>query len=50
MKVTGHKTASMFKRYADLFTDAEQQARPRSTEPPPRMAGSAAGQRPGCDG
>jgi integrase len=27
MTVTGHKTASMFKRYADLFTDEEQRAR-----------------------
>jgi integrase len=27
MKVTGHKTPSMFKRYADLFTDDELRAR-----------------------
>jgi integrase len=32
MKVTGHKTASMFKRYADLFTDPEQQARQREAQ------------------
>jgi len=26
MKITGHKTASMFKRYADLFSDEEKRA------------------------
>jgi hypothetical protein len=26
MKITGHKTSSMFKRYADLFSDEEQWA------------------------
>ena len=26
MKLTGHKTASMFKRYADLFSDEEKRA------------------------
>jgi hypothetical protein len=29
MKLTGHKTASMFKRYADLFTDEEVRAQQR---------------------
>jgi hypothetical protein len=27
MEVTGHKTASMFKRYADLFSEEEKRAR-----------------------
>ena len=26
MKITGHKTSSMFKRYADLFSDEEKRA------------------------
>lgn len=26
MKITGHKTASMFTRYADLFSDEEKRA------------------------
>ncbi len=27
MEATGHKTLSMFRRYADLFTDEEKRAR-----------------------
>jgi len=27
MKITGHKTASMFKRYTDLFSEEEERAR-----------------------
>jgi hypothetical protein len=30
MKITGHKTSSMFKRYADLFSDEEQRAQERA--------------------
>ena len=29
MKITGHKTSSMFKSYADLFSDEEQRAQQR---------------------
>ncbi len=32
MTVTGHQTESMFKRYADLFSDAEQQVRQREVQ------------------
>ena len=32
MKLTGHKTASMFKRYADLFTDEEVRAQQRAVQ------------------
>ena len=32
MKVTGHKTASMFKRYADLFSDEEERERQRQVQ------------------
>jgi integrase len=32
MKATGHKTASMFKRYADLFSKEEDQARQREVQ------------------
>jgi integrase len=32
MEVTGHATAAMFKRYADLFTDEEKQARQREVQ------------------
>jgi integrase len=31
-EVTGHATDAMFKRYADLFSDAEKQARQRETQ------------------
>jgi integrase len=32
MKITGHKTSSMFKRYADLFSDEEQRAQQRAVQ------------------
>jgi integrase len=32
MEVTGHATAAMFKRYADLFTEEERQARQREVQ------------------
>jgi integrase len=32
MKLTGHKTASMFKRYADLFSEDEERARQRAVQ------------------
>ena len=32
MEVTGHATPAMFKRYADLFTDEEKQARQREVQ------------------
>lgn len=32
MEVTGHTTPAMFKRYADLFTDEEKQARQREVQ------------------
>jgi len=32
MKVTGHKTASIFKRYADLFSEEEERARQREVQ------------------
>jgi integrase len=32
MKTTGHKTASMFKRYADLFSTEEERARQREVQ------------------
>jgi hypothetical protein len=31
MEVTGHATESMFKRYTDLFSDEEKQARQRGS-------------------
>ena len=30
MKITGHKTSSMFKRYADLFSDEEKRTQQRA--------------------
>jgi hypothetical protein len=32
MKITGHKTSSMFKRYADLFSDEEKSAQQRAVQ------------------
>ena len=32
MKITGHKTSSMFKRYADLFSDEEKRAQQRAVQ------------------
>ncbi|HXP45105.1 MAG TPA: hypothetical protein VN833_32970 [Candidatus Acidoferrales bacterium] len=32
MKITGHKTSSMFKRYADLFSDEEKRTRQRAVQ------------------
>ena len=32
MKITGHKTESMFKRYADLFSDEEKRAQQRASQ------------------
>jgi len=32
MKITGHKTSSMFKRYADLFDDEEKRAQQRAVQ------------------
>jgi hypothetical protein len=32
MKITGHKTSSMFKRYADLFSDEEQRTQQRAVQ------------------
>jgi hypothetical protein len=32
MKVTGHKTTSMFKRYADLFSEEEKRASQRQVQ------------------
>ena len=32
MKITGHKTSSMFKRYADLFSDEEKRAQQRAAQ------------------
>ena len=32
MKITGHKTSSMFKRYADLFSDEEQRAQQHAVQ------------------
>ena len=32
MKITRHKTSSMFKRYADLFSDEEQRAQQRAAQ------------------
>jgi hypothetical protein len=32
MKITRHKTSSMFKRYADLFSDEEQRAQLRAVQ------------------
>jgi integrase len=32
MKLTGHKTASMFKRYADLFSEEEEPSRQRAVQ------------------
>ena len=32
MKITGHKSSSMFKRYADLFSDEEQRAQQRAVQ------------------
>ena len=32
MKITGHKTSSMFKRYADLFSDEAQRAQQRTVQ------------------
>jgi integrase len=37
MAVTGHQTESMFDRYADLFSDAEKQARQRQVQERRRM-------------
>jgi hypothetical protein len=32
MKITGHKTSSMFKRYADLFSDEEKRSQQRAVQ------------------
>jgi hypothetical protein len=32
MEITGHKTSSMFKRYADLFSDEEKSAQQRAVQ------------------
>ena len=32
MEITGHSSTSMFKRYADLFSDAEKKARQQATQ------------------
>jgi hypothetical protein len=32
MKITGHKTSSMFKRYADLFSDEEKRTQQRAVQ------------------
>jgi integrase len=48
MEVTGHSTPAMFKRYADLFTDEEKQARQREVQQRRRkVERSSVGQRAG---
>jgi len=32
VKITGHKTSSMFKRYADLFSDEEKRAQQHAVQ------------------
>jgi hypothetical protein len=32
MEITGHKTSSMFKRYADLLSDEEKRAQQRAVQ------------------
>jgi hypothetical protein len=45
MKITGHKTSSMFKRYADLLSNEEQGSTARSSEPPARVEEGASRER-----
>jgi hypothetical protein len=45
MKITGHKTSSMFKRYADLFSDEEKRTQQRAVrEQAPRIEKGTRGQ------
>jgi hypothetical protein len=48
MKITGHKTSSMFKRYADLFSDEEKRAQQCAVQSKRRALVAGACNHPNC--